>query len=146
MKKKKKNGAQSGSGENRETEKRGGAGTTREQRTARQEKQTRREGTESGEAGGQRGKQHTVPWPRAAGAGNQRKPETKGAHKIKGGKIGQKPQAGGGEERTTKRQGPRHQGPETKETKGQRGHAEEEEEETKVEYRGGAEGKQWEGK
>ena len=58
--------------------------TTREQPSARQETQTRRERTERREARGQRNKQHTAPRPRAPAAGNQRKPETKGAQK-KGG-------------------------------------------------------------
>ena len=43
----------------------------------------RRERTESPEAGGQQNKQHTALRPRASGAGHQRKPETKGAHKKK---------------------------------------------------------------
>ena len=54
--------------------------TTKEQQTARRETQKRRERTGNQEAGGQQNKQHTAPTPRAAGAGNQRKPETTGAH------------------------------------------------------------------
>ena len=79
--KRNKNGAPSGSDENRETQHGGGrAATTREQPAARRETQKRRERTESRKAGGQQNKQHTAPRPRARGAGNQRKPETTGAH------------------------------------------------------------------
>ena len=75
----KKKRAARGSDEGRETRK-GGAATSREQPTAGWETQTRRESTESREAGGQKNKQHTAPRPRAPGAGNQRKPETTEAH------------------------------------------------------------------
>ena len=52
---------------------------TGEQPTARREARKRREHTESQEERGQQNKQHRAPRPRAPGAGNQRKQETKGA-------------------------------------------------------------------
>ena len=64
----------------------GGAATTREQRTARRETQTRQERTESRERGSPKNKQHTAPRPRAPGARNQRKPETTGAQNAGEGK------------------------------------------------------------
>ena len=70
--------APSGGDKNCETRKGGGgAAATREQPTARRKTQ---KGRERGEAGGQQRKQRTAPRPTVPGAGNQRKPETTGAH------------------------------------------------------------------
>ena len=58
----------------------GGAATTREQPGARRDTQTRRDRTESREAGGQQNKQHAALRPRAPGAGKKQKPKRTGAH------------------------------------------------------------------
>ena len=95
-----------------------GAAITREQPTAGRETQTRRERTESREAGGQQSKQHTAPRTKAAGAGNQRTPETPGAQK-EGRKKQKKTGRGGGKEKQgAKAQGTRGREPKKERDKG----------------------------
>ena len=99
--------APSGSDENRET-KRGGAATDGEQPPARRKARKRDKRTESREAEDQQSKQRTAPRPRAPGAGNQRKPETTGAHR-------------GRRERRKKKKTPPHQAGATKTARHKKG-------------------------